>query len=44
MRAGELRHRITIRKRGGGKDAFGQPLPNDWVDVASVWANIRHLN
>lgn len=44
MRAGELRHRVTIQRKTGGTDAWGSPLPNAWADLAKVWANVRHLN
>lgn len=39
---GRAERTSTIR-RGGSKDTFGQPLPNDWVDVASGPTS-RHLN
>ena len=42
MRAGQLRHRITIQRKTGGKDAWGTPIPDAWEDVAKVWADIRH--
>lgn len=43
VRAGQLRHYITIQKPGSGVDSWGQPL-DAWVDHASVWAYIRHLS
>ena len=42
MRSGDLNSRVTIRKRVG-TGSLGQPS-NTWEDVATVWANIRHLN
>lgn len=42
--AGQLRDRITIQKRGGGTDSWGNPLPDAWTDHATVWANVRHLS
>lgn len=42
MDAGLLRNRITIQRKGAATDAWGQPLPESWEDVAMVWANIRH--
>ena len=43
MRSGSFRHRIVIQQRGSGVDSWGQPL-DTWVDLASVWAHIRHLS
>lgn len=40
---GQLRDRITIQKRGGGTDSWGDPLPDAWTDHATLWANVRHL-
>ena len=42
MDAGLLRNRITIQRKGDATDAWGQPLPESWEDVVTVWANIRH--
>lgn len=42
--AGQLRDRITIQKRCGGTDSWGNPLPDAWTDHATVWANVRHLS
>ena len=39
--AGQLRHKVVIQKLGDGKDGAGQPIPNQWVDVCSPWADIR---
>ncbi|BEH60170.1 phage head-tail adaptor [Burkholderia pseudomallei] len=44
LKAGELTERITIEKRGGGVNENGEPLPGDWVEHASVWANVRFLS
>jgi SPP1 family predicted phage head-tail adaptor len=44
MRAGTLRHRVTIQQRSGGVDALDQPLPDSWVDVATVWADVNPLS
>lgn len=41
MRAGDLRSRITIQKRGPAKDAAGQ-IVDGWAEVATVWADVRH--
>lgn len=40
MEAGELNRRITIQSRQSGEDEAGGPLTT-WVDVASVWADVR---
>lgn len=42
MKAGELRHRVTIQQRVTGQDEYGQPL-NTWQDMATVWAKIEDL-
>lgn len=44
MRAGDLRHRVTIQKRGTSMDALGQETPADWVDVTTVWADVNPLS
>ncbi len=42
MRAGELRHRVTIQRLVTGQDDYGQPL-DAWQDVATVWAKVEDL-
>lgn len=44
MRAGTLNRQVTIQRKTGGVDPIGQPLPEGWEDVATVWANIRYLS
>ncbi|HEY8606628.1 MAG TPA: phage head closure protein [Noviherbaspirillum sp.] len=41
MDASKLKHRVTIQKRGVSQDPDGE-LSDGWVDVAVVWADIRH--
>ena len=41
MRAGQFNRRVTIQRRDGSVDDYGQPT-DTWVDVATVWANIIH--
>ena len=41
MRAGTLNSFVTIEQRAGGQDEAGQPL-EDWLPVASMWANIKN--
>lgn len=40
LAAGSLNRQITIQKPGAGKDPAGQPM-KAWVDVATVWANVK---
>ncbi|MDC9582710.1 phage head closure protein [Xenorhabdus sp. PR6a] len=39
MRAGRLRHRITLQKNKSTRDTFGGVI-NNWEDVADVWAEV----
>lgn len=43
MQVGKLQSRITIQRLEDGQDEIGQPVQT-WVDVATVWANIRYLS
>ena len=43
VRAGALNSRVTIQSPTATQDAAGQPIPT-WADVATVWANVRHLS
>lgn len=45
LRAGDLRHRVTIQRPRGNdlRDSTGQPV-SDWPDVAEVWASIEPLS
>lgn len=43
MDSRSLNRRITIQRLQDGQDEIGQPVQT-WVDVATVWANIRYLN
>lgn len=40
MRAGRLRHVVTIQQRSTAQDSSGA-LDGDWVDVATVRAEVR---
>jgi SPP1 family predicted phage head-tail adaptor len=42
MRAGPLRHRITLQSKEATQDEIGQPV-GAWTEVANVAADIRHL-
>lgn len=43
MRAGSLKHRITIKELSSGQDDLGQPVQTETI-VASMWADIRLLS
>lgn len=42
MQAGKLRNTVTIQQQTAGQDEIGQPMT--WADVATLWADIRHLS
>lgn len=43
MRAGQLRHRVTIQRDAAAKNAFGESKP-EWVDVLNgIWANVADV-
>lgn len=44
MRAGMLNRRATLQERANTVDAWGAPAQDAWADVATVWANVRHLS
>ena len=41
MIIGRLSSYCTLQQPNTAQDALGQPVPG-WVDVAQVWADIRH--
>lgn len=41
MRAGQLRHRVTIQTQVATQDALGQPSTS-WLDTKTVWADVRY--
>jgi SPP1 family predicted phage head-tail adaptor len=41
--AGALSERVTLQTMAGGVDAIGQPLPDNWADVCTVWAQVAPL-
>lgn len=43
MRAGALNSRVTLQQQSATQDALGQPVQT-WTDVATVWANIKHVS
>lgn len=45
VRAGELRHRVTIQRCiSGGRDEDGHVLPSEWVQHKKLWAKITPLS
>lgn len=42
MRAGALRHRVTIQERATGRDAVGQPV-DSWQTFATRWAEVTDV-
>lgn len=42
MRAGDLRHRVTIQAKQATRDAYGAEVVT-WGDVATVWAAVEPL-
>lgn len=42
VRAGTLRHRVTIQSVGTAQDDAGQPT-EVWSDVATVWGRVRDI-
>lgn len=43
MKAGQMRHRITIQNFTTHSDDFGQEIMK-WFDVATVWAEVRAIS
>lgn len=41
MKAGTLRHRVTVQTRTDAVDPIGQPVTT-WDTVGSVWADVRY--
>lgn len=44
MRAGELRHRITIQQLIETRNELGEIIEQSWQDFATVWAAVEPLN
>lgn len=42
MRAGRLRHRVTIQEKSVTRDDYGAETIT-WTDVATVWASVEPL-
>lgn len=43
MRAGELRHRVTIQQYAPDRDDYGAEV-EVWIDIATVWAAIEPVS
>ena len=43
MKAGQLRHRVTLQSRVDTVDEVGQPSTS-WLTTAAVWADVRYLS
>ena len=43
MKAGQLRHRVTLQTLTAGQDAIGQPVTT-WTDTAVLWGDVRYLS
>lgn len=41
MNVGQLRHKVTIQKQDGGTNDGGGTITPNWVEVATVWANVK---
>lgn len=43
MRAGSLKHRLSLQSRTTSRDAAGQPVES-WQEIAKPWADIRYVS
>ena len=43
MRAGALRHRVTLQQATESQNSFGE-VERVWTDVATVWASVEQLS
>lgn len=44
IKAGELRHRVTVQVLQGGRDEDGFEIADGWVDYTQLWAKITPLS
>lgn len=42
MRAGKLRHRLSVQKPVETRNAYGEPVPS-WETFATVWGSVEPL-
>ena len=43
MRAGKLRHRITLQRLVKGRNDFGEVVES-WTDLAQLWAEVKPVS
>ena len=43
LQLGKFDKRVTLQSPPVTNDALGQPIDAAWVDVTSLWADIRHV-
>jgi SPP1 family predicted phage head-tail adaptor len=43
IRAGGMRHRVTLQVMSEAQDSVGQPIQS-WADVGTFWANVREMS
>lgn len=44
MRAGKMRHRISIQESTAGRGAFGQVTEASWTELLTTWSRINVAN
>lgn len=44
MQAGKLRHRVTLQGLVETQDPSTGAISKSWLDVATVWADVRFLS
>jgi SPP1 family predicted phage head-tail adaptor len=44
MKAGTLRHQITVQKPGSGKDAYGVAIQTPWEDIFTARAEVKPMS
>lgn len=44
MKAGKLRHRVTVQRRDMTQDSMTGAMVEGWADVATVWASVEPLS
>jgi SPP1 family predicted phage head-tail adaptor len=43
MKAGDLRHKVTIQQSLPDRDSYGTEVPR-WSDFATVWAEVKDIS
>lgn len=44
MRSNELRHRVKIQRKSGGRDENNDEIPVQWTDFTEIFAKVTHLS